>query len=255
MSLGTMAAGEVTIGMSCPVVALYAASAGVVSYSGGMDLARGVSINPQITAANANNIFYANNGAAERGKPKFSNGTIGVTVDGLLIAAEKLISGIPATSKETVTVGSTAYELTNNDDDQNIPYVGFGVVLKRQSNDQQFFRAWIYRKVQFAQFDVPANTEGENIDWQTTALSAGIFRDDTAKHAWRSISGPIETELEAYNVIRTFLGLAAAENLPDIVQAAAQQQEAQPEQPAQQGEQTEQPATGDTTPPAEGGTP
>lgn len=214
MSLGAMAAGEVTVGMSCPVVALYAASGGSVSYSGGMDLARGVKINPQITAANANNIFYANNGAAERGKPRFSSGTVNIDVDGLLLAAEKLISGIPATSKETVNVGSTAYELTNNDDDQVIPYVGFGIVLKRQSNDQQFYRAWIYRKLQFAQFDVPATTEGTDIDWQTTALSAGIFRDDTAKHAWRSISGPIETELEAYNLIRVFLGMQAAEALP-----------------------------------------
>ena len=98
------AVGAVTTGFSYPVVARYNAANGVVTYSDLTDLARGVSFNPQIVVANSNNIFYANNQAAERGTPKFSSGTVGLTVDGLLIPAEQLIMGIPGTSKETITV-------------------------------------------------------------------------------------------------------------------------------------------------------
>ena len=214
MALGTMAAGAVTTGFSYPQVADYAFSAGQVSYSNVRDLARGVSINPQITAANSNNIFYANNKDAERGQPRFASGSAALTVDGVFVDAEKQIMGIPGTSKDTVTVGQTAHELTNYDDDQQIPYEGLAVVLQQQSNGQTFYRAFIYRKVQFAQFDVPATTEGENIDWQATALTAAIYRDDTAKHAWKSISEPVESELEAYNIGRVFLGGAAVEALP-----------------------------------------
>jgi hypothetical protein len=209
------AVGAVTTGFSYPVVARYSAANGVVTYSDLTDLARGVSFNPQIVVANSNNIFYANNQAAERGTPKFSSGTVGLTVDGLLVPAEQLIMGIPGTSKDTVTVGQDTIELINNDDDQKIPYVGIGVVLQQQSNGNVFYKPFIYRKAQFAQFDVPANTEGENIDWQTTALSAAIFRDDTPKHPWRSIGkDPLATQLEAYNVLRVFFGGQAVQALP-----------------------------------------
>ena len=214
MALGTMAAGAVTTGFSYPQVADYAFSGGQVAYSNVKDLARGVSINPQITAANSNNIFYGNNRDSERGQPRFASGTVGLTVDGVLVAAEKQIMGVPGTSTETVTVGETSHTLVNYDDDQSIPYEGLAVVLQQQSNGQTFYRAFIYRKIQFAQFDVPANTEGESIDWQTTELSAAIYRDDTAKHAWKSISDPVETELEAYNIGRVFLGGTAVQALP-----------------------------------------
>lgn len=214
MDTTNFAVGAVTTGFSYPQVALYSAANGVVTHSGLTDLARGVSINPQITVANANNIFYANNQAAERGAPKFSSGNVGLTVDGLLVAAEKLIMGVPGSSKDTVTVGQETFDLTNYDDDQHIPYASFGVVLQQQSNGNVFYRAFIYRKVQFAQFDIPANTEGENIDWQTTALTAALFRDDTPKHAWKSISDPVESELEAYNICRVFLGGEPVQALP-----------------------------------------
>jgi len=214
METTNFAVGAVTTGFSFPQIATYSAASGVVTYSEVMDLARGVSINPQITVANSNNIFYANNAAAERGAPKFSSGNVGLTVDGLLIVAEKRIMGIPGSSKAIVTVGEENFELTNYDDDQSIPYVGLSVVLKQQSKGKTFYRAFIYRKIQFAQFDIPANTEGENIDWQTTALTAAIFRDDTPKHPWKSISDPVATQLEAYNIGRVFLGGEAAQALP-----------------------------------------
>ena len=107
MDTSGFAVGAVTTGFSYPVVARYSAANGVVTYSDLTDLARGVSFNPQIVVANSNNIFYANNQAAERGTPKFSSGTVGLTVDGLLVPAEQLIMGIPGYALLGALLGAT----------------------------------------------------------------------------------------------------------------------------------------------------
>ena len=216
MDTSGFARGQVGIGFSYPQVADYSAAAGVVTYSNVMDLARGVGINPQITVANADNIFYADNGAAERGKPKFRSGNVGLTVDGLLVPAERKIMGIPQAATETVLVGQNSVAFTTYGNDQDIPYVGLSVCIKVQSNGIQYYIAWVYRKLQFAQFDMPFNTEGQNIDWQTTALSAGIFKDDTPKRNWKWFSEPLATELEAYNAGRVVLGGTPVEALPIV---------------------------------------
>jgi hypothetical protein len=168
-----------------------------------------------ITVSNSNNIFYANDTEAELAQPRFESGTAALTVDGLLIEAEKQIMGIPAASIETLEIGGTTYELMNYGEKQEIPYEGIAVVLQRQSKGIVFYQALILRKTQFAQFDVPANTEGESIEWQTTALSAEIFRDDTEDHVWKTLSKPVETKLEAYNIGRVFLGGTAVQTLPE----------------------------------------
>lgn len=216
MDTSEFARGQVGIGFSYPQVANYSGAAGVVTYTDVMDLARGVGINPQITVANADNIFYADNGAAERGKPKFRSGNVGLTVDGLLVPAERKIMGLPQTAIETVTVGEQSVNFNVYGDEQQIPYVGLGVCIKVQSNGIQYFIAWVYRKLQFAQFDVPFNTEGQDIDWQTTALTAGIFKDDTPKHRWKWFSEPLASELEAYNACRVVLGGTPVASLPIV---------------------------------------
>lgn len=217
MDTTNFASGQVVTGFSYPLVALYSATAGEVSYSSLQDLARGVSITPNLVIANADNTLYLNNRASERGKPHFRSGTLNVNVDGLKVAAEKLVMGIPGSAKEDVTVGnSTTVEFTIYNDDQSIPYVGLGVVLQIQSNGNTFFIGFVYRKLQFAQFDVPATTEGQDIDWQTTSLSAAMFVDDTAKHAWKWFSEPLATELEAYNACSCVLGGSAVAALPSV---------------------------------------
>ena len=214
MDESKLASGQVVTGFSYPQVALYEASNGSVTHTGVRDLARGVSVTPQITVANGDNILYLNNRAAERGKPHFRTGTLQLGVDGLRVAAEKMIMGIPNTSKETVTVGQTAVNFNTYDDDQDIPYVSLGVVVQVQSNGNVYYIAFIYTKLQFNTFDVPATTEGQEIDWQTQSLTAQMFTDDTAKHSWKWFSDPLATELEAYNAVRVALGGTAVEALP-----------------------------------------
>lgn len=69
-----MANGRVITGFSKPFVALYNNNSGAVTYTNGMALARGVnvSIEPEVSD---NNIFYADNVAAETAGGIFMSGT------------------------------------------------------------------------------------------------------------------------------------------------------------------------------------
>ena len=210
-----LASGQVVTGFSYPVVALYGVNTGgTVTYSSGRDLARGVKIDPQIETSDDDNTFYANNRSAETAQRRFRSGTLGLTVDGLLIDSEKLIMGLSTGAASTVSVGTATVNMTDYGDAQDIPYVGVGAVVRSQSNGVELFRAVVYPKVRFEQFALPAETQGEEIDWQTTELSAKISRDDTSNHNWQRVSELLETELEAYNTVRVILGLAVAAALP-----------------------------------------
>lgn len=212
MTLGTLANGAVTTGFSYPVVAKYNENGGTVTYSDGLDMARGVSVSVSIETTGENNPFYANNAAAEEAPRKFRRGTATITVDGLLRSAENLILG--AITPTSLTVGSDSVDMYANDDDQVIPYVGYGNVIRRQSAGEVFYQAVVYPKVRFAQFTPGAATEEDDIDWQTQELEAALLRDDTSKHKWQVVSAPLETELEAYNAVRVFLGLTVATAVP-----------------------------------------
>ena len=213
MALGALANGAVTTGFRYPVVALYNNNGGTVTYTGGMDLARGVSVSPSIeTTGGNNNIFYANDAAAEEAQQRFRRGTATLTVDGLLRAAEDLILGLPA--QTDFTVGSATVKETVYGDAQTIPYVGLGYVIRRQSAGVVFDQGVVYTKSRFAQFVPGAQTEGDDIDWQTQELEATLLRDDTTAHAWQKVSEPLETDLEAYNYVRVHLGLAVAAAVP-----------------------------------------
>ena len=215
MAVTGLAAGAVITGFSYPVVAKYTASSGgAVTYSSGQVLARGVSVSPSIeTTGGDDNVFYANNGAAETAQRRFRRGTATFTVDGLLRAAEALILGLPSQSSITVSTGTTV-AVQNYGDDQSIPYCGAGFVIRRQSAGVVYYQGVVYPKVRFAQFTPGAATEGDDIDWQTTELEATLLRDDTANHVWQKVSEPLETELEAYNLVRVALGLAVAAAVP-----------------------------------------
>lgn len=213
----TLAAGQVVTGFSFPMVALYSVnSSGTIVYTQGRALARGVSISPEIETGGDDNSFYADNRAAETAQKRFTKGTLGITVDGLLIDSEKLIMGLSTGAASTVSVGTATVNMTDYGDAQEIPYVGCGAVVRSQSNGVELFRAVVYPKVRFDQFTVAAETQGEEIDWQTTELSAQISRDDSANHNWQRASEVLATELEAYNTLRVLLGLSPAEALPAV---------------------------------------
>lgn len=190
------AAGKVLTGFSLPYVALYSESNGTVTYSSGQKLARGVemTISPETSD---DNTFYADNQSAESASGTFTGGTLSLTVDGLFDTAEKLIYGLPAASTNWYSY----------DDDQAVPYVGFAAIARYMSDGVTTYTAVALPKVRFNALELSAATQEDEIDWQTQALEATIFRADDAKHTWRKLSEPQTTEAAAEALIKTLFSI------------------------------------------------
>lgn len=191
------AAGKVLTGFSLPYVALYSHSGTTVTYSSGQKLARGVSVSIEPESGDENN-FYADNIAAESSPGVFTNGTVTLTVDGLLAAAERLIMGLPT---------ADAQGFMHYGDDMSIPYVGIGFICRYMSDGVTTYTPVILRKCRFTSPGTDANTQEEEIDWQTQELSAAILRDDTAQHDWKYVGGDEADEAAAEAKIKTVFSI------------------------------------------------
>lgn len=192
------AAGRVAIGFSQPYVAVYSANGGTVTYSNGQKLARGVSVSLDVSSTDAN-IFYADNQAAETAGGEFSDGSVTLTVDGLLLAAHRLIRGLPEADKDGWTPDGDATQ---------VPYCGIGYITKYMSGGVVVWVPTVICKAKFAVPAEEAETQGEEIDWQTQELTANIMRDDTAAHNWRFLGAEFSTEATAEAALKTKLGIS-----------------------------------------------
>lgn len=199
-----MANGRVITGYSLPYVALYANANGTISYSGGMPLARGVSVSADVESGDVVK-FYANNVEAESAAQTFSGATLTLTVDGLKDEARRLIQGLPAA--ETVTVGSQSVKALVYDDRQAIPYVGIGFVVRYMSAGVTTYVPVIFSKASFAIDGLEAATQEESIEFQTEELEATVMRDDSATHKWKYVFEEQETEAAAESIIKGFLSI------------------------------------------------
>lgn len=184
-----MAAGKVCTGFSLPYVAKYAATGGAVTYSEGMKIARGVSVSVAPEASDNNN-FYADNVLAESVSGVFTGGTVTLTVDGLLPAAEAAIYGLP----EAATVGTVS--VYKYGDAAQPPYVGIGFLARYMSDGVTTYKVIVLTKAKFSLPTEEAATQEDAIAWQTQALTASLMRDDTADHNWKLI-GATEYTTEA----------------------------------------------------------
>lgn len=208
MSIEGLAAGKVAVGYSKPYVALYNVEGTTVSYTGAMLLARGVEVN---IAPNAptENTFYADNVAAESDN-SFTGGTLSVTVDGLLKDAAALAEGIqtvtqiqvPSTNKlEVGTVNVAHYN-----DKTNSPYLGFGCIIKYQSNGVELYTPVVLKKIKFDPKTLQSATQAGSKNWQTQVLTAQILRDDSVDHAWKLVADDQTSEAAAEAIIQALLG-------------------------------------------------
>lgn len=200
-----MAAGKVLTGFSKPYVAIYSATGGVVTYARGQILARGVevSLEPEI---GDDNTFYADNIAAENVAGIFTGGTATLTVDGLLLAAEQLVFGLPAT--EDVQVDGESVAVQHYGDAMEIPYVGIGFVARYLSGGVESYTPIVLTKARFEQPGLDAATQEDSIEFQTQELTAALFRDDTSDHDWLLKGADQTTEAAAENVIKAILSIA-----------------------------------------------
>ena len=199
-----MANGRVITGYSLPWVALYANSSGTITYSGGIPLARGVSVAFNISGGG--NDFYADNVMAEAGAGTFTGGTVTLTVDGMKDAARKLISGQTATK----SYGSqNAVTFDSSDDTAAAPYVGIGFVVRYQEAGEVSYDAVVLTKARFNVEGLDAKTQEENVEYQTASLEAKLMRDDSSAHIWKLIKTGCETEAEAVAAYKAVLTPAA----------------------------------------------
>ncbi len=191
-----MAAGRIITGYSLPYVAKYDATND--TYSDGMRLGRGVSVENSIEPAD-NNDFRADNVVAESVRGKFGSGSGTSTIDGLKRDAERLIYGLPTAGNDGIL---------DFDDDMEIPYVGYGFVIRYQEDGVVSYVPMLLCKVMFKLFGESAATQEEEIDWQTQALEYDIFRSDSAKHRWKREGAAETTEAAAEAKLRDMLNIS-----------------------------------------------
>lgn len=197
-----MANGRVITGYSMPKVAVYSFASNTVTYTGLTPLARGVSVSMDVETSDSTD-FYADNVMAESAGGRFTGGTVTLTVDGLKDAARKLIQGLP--TETSLTVDGNTVKVLEYDDRQSAPYVGIGFVVRYMENGVTSYVPVVLTKCIFDVDALEAETQGENIDFQTSELTATIARDDTANHTWRRIGEAQTTEALAEAVIAAML--------------------------------------------------
>lgn len=189
-------AGRVVTGFSKPYVAKYSASAGVVSYTECRKLARGVNVSLEPTSSEDNK-FYADNVVAESAGGIFTGGTCSLTVDGLKKDAEEFIMGLP-------TAGSDGW--TEYGEDQQTPYCGFGYITRYVSDGVTTYVPTVLARVMFNQITNSANTQEEEIEYQTQSLTMQLFRGEDDKKNWKYVGKEYATEAEAEEALCAKLG-------------------------------------------------
>lgn len=188
----------VTTGFSLPYVALYSNPSGTNVFSSGQKLARGVSVEVDADVVDDNN-FYADNVLAESENGAVSGGTLTLTVDGLDADARRLIYGLPAADAD----GWTAYG-----DAATMPFCAVGFIRRTMNNGTTNYWAVVFPKCKFAFDGEDAETQEDQISWQTKELEATFMRDDTANHNWKYVNDtPYATEALAEAALKSFLNI------------------------------------------------
>lgn len=201
-----MAAGRVGIGASNIYVAAYSNTAGTTTYSDGVRLGRLVEVSFSLDDA-GDNVFYADNVAAESAGSVFGGGTMDIEIDGLLDDTEKFIFGLE--DRTAVTVGTATSIAMYGDGANSIPpYVGIGFIVAEMEDGVTSYKPVIIMKARFQKSARDAHTMEDTIDWQTQTLTAQLHRDDTANHDWRQFGENCATEADAEAVIKSVLSIS-----------------------------------------------
>lgn len=192
------AAGRVAIGFSKPYVADYVNTGGVVTFANAQILARGVGVTIDPDTSD-DNVFYADNQAAETDTGSFTGGSITLTVDGLFTSAARFLYGLAAAD----TDGWVAY-----DDRMTNGYKAVGYIGKYISEGVVSYVPTVIVKTSFNQPGEELNTQEDEIDWQTCELTGRVLRGDDQYHTWRYITEEgYATEAAAEAVLRAKLGI------------------------------------------------
>ena len=121
--------------------------------------------------------------------------------------------GLP--TPRTITVDGAEVKVTDYGDNMQIPYLGLGFLVRYQEDGVVTYEPTVLPKVRFATEGLSAETQEEEIDWQTRELSAEIMRDDSPNHNWKWIAEAQTTEAAAEKVLRAMLGITE-EPAPEV---------------------------------------
>ena len=191
------------IGLSKPYYAIYDVEENVVSYSSGGLLGKYTELSIELEGGDSN-ILYADDAPAESDKT-FAGGTATVTTDDLLASVMLPILGLKSEPISDSVTPDAAWLVF--DDDQEIPYVGIGGVIKKKVSGKTKYVGFVLDKVQFANPGVSAVTQGETIEWQTHTLTADIMRSDKEKHPWYRMTTELESAAEAEAAVKAYLAI------------------------------------------------
>lgn len=196
----------VTTGFSEPHISKYSNAGTTVSYSGGMKLGRGVSMSIEVESADDNN-FYADDIVAETETGTMTSARATVTVDGMEPEVAAFALGLPAATQETI--GESPVDVYDYDDRMNPPFLGLGVLKRVMLNGVQYWVPIVFTKVKMNIPSDEANTQEDQIDWQTQELEMTILRDDSANRRWKRVFERQTTKAAALNIITTYLKVSA----------------------------------------------
>ena len=196
----------VTTGFSEPYIAKYSNTGTTVSYSGGMKLGRGVSMSIEVESADDNN-FYADDIVAETETGTMTSASATVTVDGMEPEVAAFALGLPTATEESI--GDDTVEVYDYDDRMNPPFLGLGVLRRVMLNGVQYWVPIVFTKVKMNIPGDEANTQEDQIDWQTQELEMTILRDDSVNRRWKRVFKRQTTKAAALNIITTYLKVSA----------------------------------------------
>lgn len=196
-----------TIGLSKPWCAIYNydEDTGTVTYSDGFSIGKYTEMSMELEGGDANN-FYADNGVDESDKT-FAGGTMNTTTNDLL--ADKMLPLLGLKS-EPIADGPEGAAWIVFDDDQQIPRIAQGGVIKKKVKGVTKWVAFVLPCIQYANPGIAAVTQGESIEWQTQSLTASIMRSDGPGHRWFQISTELDSESAAEAIVKKFLNITEA---------------------------------------------
>ena len=193
------------IGLSKPYFAQYSNTGETVSYSGGALMGKAVELSIELDGAEDNKL-HADNGPAETANT-FAGGTISLTTDDLLPEVMLKVLGVAEQAMTAESVSTKDAKWYTWDDDQQTPYLGFAAIVKIQKDGVTKWQAVVLPKIMFTNPNDTFKTQGEKIEWGTPEISGTILRSDAAKHPWKIISSPMDSEADAEAAIKSYLNI------------------------------------------------
>lgn len=194
-----------TIGLSKPLCALYNydESTDTVSYTDGFSIGKYTEMSIELETGDSNDDFADNN--VDESDKTFAGGKMNTTTNDLL--PDKMLPLLGLKS-EPMADGPDGAAWLVFDDDQAIPEVGQGGVIKKKVNGRYKWAAFVLPRIQYANPGISAVTQGKSIEWQHQSLSAEIKRSGAPGHRWFQISTLFDTEAQAEAAVKKFLNIS-----------------------------------------------